>query len=69
MAAAEPAETPYTVPVVFTLAIVDALLLHVPPGTKFEKRVVEPPHTAATPEIVPAFGNGFTVIGLALSEP
>jgi hypothetical protein len=57
------------VPVVFTLAIVDALLLHVPPVPVLEKAIVEPPHTAAAPEIVPAFGNGFTVIGLALSEP
>ena len=71
---AEPAETPYTTPVAgLTVATPVALLLHapVPPlNVLFDKPVVEPTQTDVVPVIVPATGNGLTVILIvAVSVP
>src|ERR1017187_5057910 len=52
-------EPPVTIPVGPTLAIPDALLLHVPPAVISLKDVVKPAHTVSVPNM--AVGNGLTV--------
>lgn len=55
---------PLVIPVT-TPPVTDALvllLLHTPPVTAFESVIVDPMHTPEGPVIVPAFGNGLTVI-------
>ena len=48
-------------PVAATVAIVSALLAHVPPGIDADSAIDDPTHTASFPVIVPASGSGFTV--------
>ena len=50
-------------PVVLTVAIAVAKLLHVPPEVASENAVVEPTHTVAVPAIVLTV-NAFTVSAL-----
>lgn len=68
-----PAEIPVTTPVVgLMVAAAVLVLLQVPPVTLLTNVVVEPVHTKVVPPMVPAFGNGLTVIGyvvLALPQP
>ena len=56
------------VPAVFPVTLPDPLMaafefdeLHTPPGTASESKVVDPVHTAAMPDIVPAVGARPTV--------
>jgi hypothetical protein len=56
-----PAATPLTTPVLPTVAMPVALLLHVPPVVALLSVVVLPAVTVAVPVIVPADGKGFTV--------
>lgn len=58
---AVPVDTPVTMPVLLTVAIPAALLLHTPPVVASVKGVVAPVHTVAVPVMVPALGKGFTV--------
>ena len=51
MIVAEPTTTPYNVPDASTLAVDDALLLHVPPLVASAKAVVAPVHTVVVPVI------------------
>ena len=69
---AVPAVTPITDPVLPTVAIVVAVLLHAPPVAASDKPVVEPTHTVAVPVMVPADGNGLTVttsVAIAAPQP
>jgi hypothetical protein len=56
-----PPTIPVTTPAVITALLV-SLLLHTPPLTELLNVMVNPPQTVDGPVIVPAFGNGFTVI-------
>jgi hypothetical protein len=56
-----PDASPLTTPEEFTVAIVDALLLHEPPDAVSVKVIDEPTQTDDAPPINPAFGNGLTV--------
>ena len=55
-----PADAPVTMPEVPTAAV--PALLHVPPGAASDKAVVALTQTTGVPAMVPAAGNGFTVI-------
>ena len=57
-----PAETPVITPVDAIVATLTLILLHVPPAAMSLNDVFAPVQNAATPVIVPAAGNGFTVI-------
>jgi hypothetical protein len=59
---AVPAVTPVTSPVASIVATVTLLLLHEPPVPELVSRVVIVSQTVSVPEIVPADGNGLTVI-------
>ncbi len=63
---AVPAATPVTTPVLPTVAMPVALLLHVPPVVALLSVVVLPTVTVAVPVMVPADGNGLTVITLVV---
>lgn len=56
-----PLLTPPTTPEEFTVATDVLPLVHTPPVTTSVNTVVPAGHKAAVPEIVPAFGSGFTV--------
>jgi hypothetical protein len=58
---AVPADTPVTTPLVLTVAIPEAPVLHVPPLTELLNVVVLPAQTVAMPVIAPASGSGLTV--------
>jgi hypothetical protein len=63
-----PGLTPVTIPVVGpTVAIVTAVLLHIPPGVGLVSGVVAPTQTEPAPEI--AAGNGLTVMDLVTKQP
>lgn len=67
-----PGVTPVTIPVLAIVAMPVELLLHMPPPVASVKLVVAPVHTVAVPVILPAFGNGLTVmveVALALPQP
>jgi hypothetical protein len=55
---------PVIIPVGVTVATLAALELHTPPLTQLPNVVVEPAHTDALPDIMPASGNAFTVTTL-----
>jgi hypothetical protein len=58
----DPAETPVTTPLLFTVALL-LLLLHVPPAVPLVLSViVDPVHTADAPLIEPALAFAFTWI-------
>ena len=52
---------PVTTPVLLTVAVPVALLLHIPPVAASVSVVVALSHTVAAPDIVPATGSGVTV--------
>ena len=54
-------ETPVTTPVGDTVATAEDKLLHVPPVPVVDNVIDEPEQTLSRPEIVPGFGNAFTV--------
>ena len=56
-----PDATPVTSPVVFTVAVPVALLLHVPPVSVGAIVMLEATQTVVGPDKVPVAGNGFTV--------
>ena len=56
-----PAATPVTIPVDPMDATDVLALLHVPPLTLLLRVVVIVAHTEDAPEMLPAFGKGFTV--------
>lgn len=62
-----PGATPTTNPEALTLAMVAALLLHVPPGVTSLRPIVAPWHTALLP--VMAAGAGFMSTVRALEQP
>ncbi len=63
-------DTPFTVPVDPTVAMLVALLLHVPPVVTLLKVMGVPIHTLAAPVMVPAVANAFTVtICVAVAVP
>ena len=62
---AVPAVMPLTTPLVPTVATEVLLLLHVPPAVALLSVVVLPAVSVAVPVMVPADGNGLTVITLA----
>jgi hypothetical protein len=62
-----PDDTPVTTPVLDTVAVPRALLLHVVPVVVVLNVVVLPTHTLSTPVIAP--GNGFTVSGAVALQP
>jgi hypothetical protein len=67
-----PAVTPVTVPVVLTVAVVLALLLHTPPDAVSVRVMALPSQTERKPAIVPATGCGFTVtvrVARAVPQP
>lgn len=64
-----PAVTPVTIPEASTVATRVLVLLHTPPVTEPVTVMVLPAHTAVGPDIVPAVGNGFTVITVVLIHP
>jgi hypothetical protein len=66
---AVPAATPVVIPVEPTVAIPMALELHTPPVVALLRAIVAAAHTADAPVIVPALGNGFTVIVLVARQP
>lgn len=57
---------PFTVPVVVTLAVAGAELLHEPPDPVVDKEIPEPWHTVDGPDIAPANGAGSTVMFLVV---
>ena len=59
---AVPADTPVTTPEALIEATVGLLQLQLPPPTASSKVVVPPTQAVAVPVIVPASGNGLTVI-------
>jgi hypothetical protein len=59
---AVPAVTPVTMPLVLTDALAALLLLHVPPVAVLPRAVVKPMQVVGIPVMVPALGNGLTVI-------
>ena len=61
-----PTILPVTTPVEDMDAMVELLLLHVPPPASL-RVVVEPWHTAFAPSI--AVGNGFTVTVVVMMQP
>ena len=61
MIVAVPADTPVTSPLLFTVAIPVALLLHVPPAVASENCVVLPEHTVCVPVIAATTGAALTV--------
>jgi hypothetical protein len=61
------AETPVTVPVVFTVAMAPLLLAHVPPDGAEPNVIAEPTHTADGPVI--AVGCVLTVITAETLHP
>lgn len=64
---AVPAAIPDTTPEVeLTLAVPEALLVHVPPVGDEDNVVVDPTHTVAVPDIVP--GSAFTVTTLVTKQ-
>jgi len=65
------ADTPVTIPVDEpTVALVTALLVHVPPASALESVVVPPTHTEAVPVIAAGNGNTVTcVVAIQLPEP
>ena len=56
-----PDATPFTRPLLFTVATAVLVLLHMPPVAPSLNNVVEPPHTVAVPLIVPAADVPLTV--------
>ena len=62
-------DTPDTTPVPDTVATETLPVLHEPPPVAFVKLMVPPIHTPDTPLIVPASGNGFTVIIVVVLPP
>jgi len=67
---AVPEAMPVTVPVVLTVALAGALLLHTPPLTELERRVVLPVHTVEAPLMVPASTGAATVtVVVAVAVP
>ena len=72
MIVAVPALIPETFPEELTDAMEGELLLHEPPGISLLKLIKLPTHTVVGPVIVPADGDGFTVIPadvLAVPQP
>ena len=66
---AVPADTPVTRPAELTVAIPEALVLHVPPVVAFDKVVVDPTHIEAFPFTTPTVGVEVTataVVAVAL---
>ena len=59
---AEPAETPVTTPLAFTVAMPVALLVQTPPAVVDAYVVVEPIQTAFAPVIAATVGNALTLI-------
>ena len=65
-----PADTPVTMPALFTVAMVVLALLHTPPLPVVLRVPVAPTHTVEGPPMVPASGNGFTVtVAVAATVP
>jgi len=57
-----PIATAETTPEVLPTEAIELLALHIPPELpELVNVIVEPRHKFAFPEMVPAFGNGFTV--------
>lgn len=56
-----PAIIPVTTPEVFTVAILVAVLLQLPPVAGSVKFILAPAQTVCGPVITPATGSGFTV--------
>ena len=67
MIVAEDALTPVTVPPVFTEAIAELLVLHVPPEGVQPSDIVLPVHTVEGPVMEP--GWGLTVITVVMVQP
>jgi hypothetical protein len=63
-----PAAIPVTVPVLETLAMPEAELVHVPPETEAVSESEDPTHKVDAPEIVPATGAGLTVTAFTTNE-
>ena len=62
-----PEATPVTTPLLFTVAVLVLLLLHVPPDVPFVVNViVDPAHTDDDPLIVPALDAAVTEIDLVV---
>ena len=59
---AAPEAIPVTIPEDPTVATDAVLLLHVPPVALSDNAVVAASHTEVAPVMLPAFGEGFTVI-------
>ena len=57
-----PAETPVTIPEIFTVATLGAVLLHIPPVAGSVNVVLVVGQIVNVPDIEPATGLGFTVI-------
>ena len=67
---AVPAVMPVTLPVEPTVAILVEPELHIPPPEASVKFIIDPAHTVIRPFIIPASGNGLTVIiSVALKVP
>jgi hypothetical protein len=64
---AVPADTPFTNPVVFTVATLALLVLHVPPNVPSVRRLVVPVQKDVFPDI--PVGKGFTVTSVAAEQP
>ena len=64
---AEPADTPFTNPLEFTLAMPGALLVHTPPVVDDAYVVDAPTQTDVAPVIAATDGAAFTVITLILT--
>jgi hypothetical protein len=58
----DPAKTPVTTPLLFTVAILVLDELQVPPEVVFVKFIVAPSQTFVGPEIGASVGSGFTEI-------
>ena len=59
---AEPEANPRTTPPLVTDAMVELLLVQVPPVVESERMMVLPAHTVAAPLMVPAVADVLTVI-------
>lgn len=67
MIKAVPGDTPHTLPVALTVAMVTSLLLQVPPGVVLDNVVQNPIQVLAGP--VSVAGSGFTVTFPTVKHP